>query len=617
MAYEPVGPFRNDKAPDLNANTFNRLEQGVIDAHSAVDDLSARPEGVGEQYVDEAVRGATGVIRAGAKQVAMNKDQPVGIILGSSSIFGSGNPTAERPVLRFARKLERQLQLTHGVPQDRAPFTTISGDVEAGYSQGGSSLVGGMGKFSRLVSDGGTITFRSPYPSTGIWVGFREGASVGDITVSVNGGTPVPVKVGKTGSSTWTGSYKSPRVPRGMNTYEFGVSGGGQVFDFVHFYDDTNEAGPILLNAGWGESTLGSLLEQQSTADRLGSIDPDFIVVVTGSNEQGQGVSRDDFAKMVADFNAAVEARTTSPTWVCWVPNVRPNTPDYDRQNVVGPVKETVAEKPALRTYLDVLEDFWTDVPTDKGVLGILYTDNVHPSPAGHAAIAVKIGEAMGLEPGRGTVPGSVMDGADLEPGPVELEAEPADPFTVWTSDSFNEGALADRVTDASLGGAPQPYDLSLMKESAVQEGNLALSSSSSAVFLAPAAADVEASCVYRGQVGNQGWLRVRVATKAASPKDCVGLRMTRTGDASANLQIDEKVAGKAAVLSAGTTAVRAGQRVGIRVVGNQVSLLVNDEIVETVDTGATGGDYVQLLGYNSTVTVDDLVVRTVAAPAD
>ena len=613
MAYTPVGPFKNKQAPDLNAATFNQLERGVIDAHEALDGLEPGGGGVSEEYVDEAVRTASSVVRASAKQVALNKEQPVGMILGSSSIFGSGTPTAERPLLRFARKLERQLQITHGVPENRAPFTTISGDVEAGYTVGGSALQGGLGKFSRLVSDGSSITFKSPYPSTGIWVGFREGASVGTVTVSINGGTPVPIRVGKIGASKWSGQYKSPRVPRGMNTYEFAVSGGGQVFDFVHFYDDSNESGPILLNGGWGESTLGSLLGQASTVDRLASINPDFIVVVSGSNEQGQGVSRADFEKMVSDFNAAVAENTTSPTWVCWVPNVRPGTPDYDRQNIVGPVRETVEAAPHLRTYLDVLEDFWTDVPTDKGVLGILHTDNVHPSAAGHAAIAVKIGEAMGLRPGRGTVPQTVMQDADLTPGPVELEGEPDDPFTVWTTDTFNEGALAERTTDAGLGGVGQPYDVSLMKESTVAEGNLNISSSSSAVFLSPAADDVEASVVYRGQTGNQGWLRVRVGTKASSPRDCVGVRFTRTGDTSCNVQLDQKVGNTTTILSGASTAVQAGQRVGVRAVGNQVSLLVNEEVVETVETATLSGEHVQILGYNSTVTVDDLVVRTVA----
>lgn len=598
--------FRNGMAPALSAQNLNPWNEATVDHGERIAALeSAEPtEGSTQPSIDDAV------VRATGKNVAFNKEQPVGIILGSSSIYGSGvTPTADRPVKRFARKLERQLQLTHGVPTNRAPFSMIAGDVESGYSNGGSSLQGGLGKFSRLVADGSSITFKSPYPSTGITVGFREGASVGNISVSINGGSPQSVSVGKNGPSKWTGKYKSPEVPRGMNEYTFHVSGGGQVFDFVHFFDDTNDEGPILYNGGWGEGTLGTLMDQQSTTDRVESLNPDFIIIVTGSNEQGNGTAREEFDAMVSRFTTMVAQKTTGPTWLCFIPNARPNTPGYDRTIVIDGCKNAVSQSPATRTYSSVLEEFWTDVQTDKNVLGTLHTDNVHPSTEGHAGIAQKIGEALGLVAGRGTVPQSVFEGAEEQPGPVEVEPEPVDPFTTWTTDSFDSGELAGRSTDAENGGTPQQYDLGSVKESAIADGALTVASSSSAVFLSPGKDDVEASVTYKGQTGNQSWLRTRVKTKAASPRDCVGIRFTRTGDTTANVQIDQKVDNTTTILSPNSVPVSSGQTVGIRVVGDQASLIVNGDVVQTVTTNSSG-EHFQILGYNAAITVDDLSIR-------
>lgn len=387
----PVWKGKPDKTTPLSADRLNALSRAVEDHGARIAEVEGAPGG-SEQ----------GNMTATGRSVALGADQPVGIILGSSSVFGSGVPEQDRPTLRFAHRLERKLQKNWGVDADHQPFTMIAGDPNSPFVNGGAALQGGLGKFSRLVKDGEQITFTSPAQSTGIWVGFREGSSVGAITLSVDGGDPVDVPVTQSGGSRWTGQWRSAEVARGEHQYTFTVAGGSQVFDFVHFFDESNDSGPILLNGGWGEATLGSLLDQASTAQRLKSVDPDFVIMVMGSNDQGANTSREDFAAAVQKAEDMISENTTGTVWVAWFSQARPGTPGFDRSIVIDPMREAAAAKPSLRSFSPVLENFWTDNNTDRNILGTLFTDNVHPTATGHRAIADLIGEAMGLAGGRG-----------------------------------------------------------------------------------------------------------------------------------------------------------------------------------------------------------------------
>lgn len=59
MAYEEIGPFVNDKSPDLEADTLNHLEQGIVSAHEAVEDVSLTPGPAGPKG-DKGDKGDTG-----------------------------------------------------------------------------------------------------------------------------------------------------------------------------------------------------------------------------------------------------------------------------------------------------------------------------------------------------------------------------------------------------------------------------------------------------------------------------------------------------------------------------------------------------------------------------
>lgn len=433
MDYTPVGPFVNDSAPDLNAANLNHLESGIVEAHRLIDQGGAKGEkgdpgdrgpkgdpgdpgqkGDKGEKGDKGDRGPAGgsSARTGAataRSVVMAKDRPVGIIFGSSSVYGSGATPDARIVDRFARRLERMIERRYGVPADRAPVTYIAGEDPNPYVAGGSVLNNaGLGKFSRMVATGTSVTFTSPYLSTGIMVGFREGSSVGTLTCKIDGGEPITVPVGKTGASAWTGQWESERLERGKHSFEFTSTGGAQLFDLVHFFDDTNERGPIMLNGGWGEETLSGLLTKPSTAARLKSINPDFVMVVTGSNEESSGMSEADFRKSIADLQALIAANVTGPVWLCLVSIDRPGG-DYDRSWVTGPMREAAEASPATVTYVDALETFWTTTANDKNVLGTLSADNVHPSSTGHAAIADIVGRSLGVDMFGGGVPRSAF----------------------------------------------------------------------------------------------------------------------------------------------------------------------------------------------------------------
>ena len=43
MAYTKRGPFSNDAAPDLNAETFNHLDDGIAEAHRLVAEVETTP----------------------------------------------------------------------------------------------------------------------------------------------------------------------------------------------------------------------------------------------------------------------------------------------------------------------------------------------------------------------------------------------------------------------------------------------------------------------------------------------------------------------------------------------------------------------------------------------
>lgn len=350
---------------------------------------------------------------------ALARPRPVGFLIGASATAGHGIwdiPT--RVQHRFHARLQRMLYRSGGGREDRAPMTVRADDtipgvltggaVQTNWDKGGS---GGLGRFCRRITEGQTITLAPPSPCTGFWVGLREGVGTGDVTVTVDDGAPVALDLSKekigvrttqgrtfTRDEAWTGQWSSGKLPRGQHKVDISVTGGHAAIDFIHVHDDDEDAGVVLLNGGWPAARLTEHAFTWDLRARLQSIQPDFVIIFGGGNEQIRNDSRETVAKAVGDLTAIIEACTDRPTPVVWVSQRVPSrNPDFDRTIVTDPMEAAETAAPYRVGFYSGEDAFPLDMTVSVDELGLICPDKVHPTVDGHAAIADLLARAMGL----------------------------------------------------------------------------------------------------------------------------------------------------------------------------------------------------------------------------
>ncbi|MDO5730788.1 hypothetical protein [Corynebacterium sphenisci] len=340
----------------------------------------------------------------------------MGLIVGSSTVAGHGiDGGAERAYDCAAARLERMLHRACGGREDRAPLT-LRADVEWPEAITGGTLLeswpktAGVGHHPREIADGESITITSPGPCTGFWIGFREGVGTGTVTAAIDGGAaePVPLvtekqtlKSGAGGETwdyddAWTGQWESGRLDRAQHTLVITVTGGSTAVDFVRFHDDDEERGAVLLNDGWGGQRLFDHTFMNSMRQRLQSINPDFVLVYSGANEQARDVTHEQMEKSVTLLVENTSWAPDAPIPVVLVSQWGRSRPGWDRTIVTDPMAAAAAAEPHRVSFIDGDDILPQDTAVAKAA-GLVGPDGVHSPAAGQAVVADALARAMGL----------------------------------------------------------------------------------------------------------------------------------------------------------------------------------------------------------------------------
>lgn len=329
----------------------------------------------------------------------LSMDRPVGIIIGSSTIAGVGAGSSW-PDKSISSLVEAAIRGKVHPDAAGEPRTANAGaNWPRATRTGGVSNSSGLGHTNILISAGSSAQW-SMADCTGAWFGLREGEGTGTVTVSVDGGPQVSIPLSTSGDLAFSASWDSGELPRGSHTFEFSTTG-ETVIDFVHLYDGDNTAGAIMLNGGWG----GSLLDWHLTANqqaltlrpRLRHIDPDFIILSYGSNEESAGKTQAEVTATLNQMLTVISEECTKNPWIVLSSQDAPKDEGYDREQIIGPMRTAAALDPANRDFTDAMEGYWSgDIDADKAA-GILASDGVHPTARGHADLAARLIAALNL----------------------------------------------------------------------------------------------------------------------------------------------------------------------------------------------------------------------------
>lgn len=197
-------------------------------------------------------------------------------------------------------------------------------------------------------------------------------------------------------------------------------------------------------------------------------------------------------------------------------------------------------------------------------------------------------------------------------------------PNPVLTSDGFSgpEQSILDRMSDAALGGAPSRWQVNPAHALAtVSNGLLILPPGvTSGGGLAVGVADVEVDATVT-EIGTGAYVVIVARAAQAVPGNAqVGYRAEVRPTGATRLAHRHGTGGGDTQIAEGPI-ISAGDRLGVRCIGDQISLIVNGVPAVTVthDGTATGGfaSYSQaaLTGAAAAYTIDDFRARAIDHP--
>lgn len=192
-------------------------------------------------------------------------------------------------------------------------------------------------------------------------------------------------------------------------------------------------------------------------------------------------------------------------------------------------------------------------------------------------------------------------------------EPTPEDPMI--TSDGFSGtdgAALIGRMSDAAAGGTPQEWRVtgSLGDGIVLAGGAVQFPQGGTAAFVPATDADVEVSARIVTRNGNFTVGARCASTVAGTSNDHYRATVVTTNV----VRLEKRFSSATTTISTGTHAFANGDAIGVRCVGDQITLLVNGVAVETVTDGdITTGEYAGLLATFSSApasVVDDFLVK-------
>lgn len=191
-------------------------------------------------------------------------------------------------------------------------------------------------------------------------------------------------------------------------------------------------------------------------------------------------------------------------------------------------------------------------------------------------------------------------------------------PNPIIASDAFTGSdvtTISGRITDSTLGGEASTWTASA--NFAISGGQVTTGTATGILALPVTTPDVEFSIkVDTKPTTNSLTVQVRMKqTAASSTNDAYRATLTAAGAVT----LVRRFGGADATISTGTHIIAAGGTLGVRAVGNQISLMINGVAVETVtDSNITNGPWAGVGTVSTTGAIlDDAKLRSITDPGE
>jgi lysophospholipase L1-like esterase len=279
---------------------------------------------------------------------------------------------------------------------------TISGTM-TDFNQGINTHAANFG--------GGAFLERTVEDTTGFQLYFQQGGSVGQFTVSIDGGaavavTPTTDKFAARMDGVWT----SPLLTRGNHTIKI-TSVGTVIFSGMYAFDGHNsrqaaavQANPATLqgvrfiNAGYPGGFAswwsGNGTPARSFTRWAALFDPKLYVVMQGSNDWGGNISVADYkAQMISAIKQLKSVSSGDPSFLLLQQYLRYAGTDPDPWPSYGVALQEIATEIPNVAFLDTSQHFPVSQEADADDL--IDSDSYHPTGRGHGTIARAVADCL------------------------------------------------------------------------------------------------------------------------------------------------------------------------------------------------------------------------------
>lgn len=349
------------------------------------------------------------------RRLARRLIEPVNVtVVGTSTVFGTGAPDAASG---FVARLGQILRGRLGYPTGGLHLLpTHPGWTRTGtWAQPNADL----GEASMSLTNGATMAATAT--CTGFRILFRQGSSVATtFTVTIDAGTAQTVTVQNGSSSSYDGTWESGPLTRGPHTVKITAPATGTCeIGSVYAYDGDETTGvrtwcggvPGVTSARFSDTGYAGAVSHWR---RIGSLAPAALVLMLSGNDYA---SQTDPAVFEANVRRVIALyRLTHPLPDAPVLLVhtylRPGTgtPAHGWVDYGAALAHVAADTPAVDLFS--VGSHWPTSQVDD-VDDLLSSDNVHPTPAGHAWLAELVADRL------------IGDGIDYPSTPAPVDPTP------------------------------------------------------------------------------------------------------------------------------------------------------------------------------------------------
>lgn len=350
--------------------------------------------------------------------------------------------------------------------------------------------------------------------------------------------------------------------------------------------------------------------------DKIAAVKPAAILYLWGANDARSGMSAETFRATMETHMDGIASRVTGPLTQIIVSQPPQSTADWTVANYSLWVDTALAAiaraRPSTTFFIDTVEAFAsigvTGGTAGTDLLGVVHTDKVHPSDAGHALLADIIRRALLWAPA--ATAGSASGGAGQQVSPWRV-----------ISDTFTgTGNINSVPTDNLLGGTATNWNVSSADQwtrngGTVRRVDAAVSASDLATVALPAG-DSQATVVLATPPTQGVFIMVFNAQSGANATNVNRMIRFAYDAVQQTLYCQWRQESGGATITFHTRPVPAAEMIGARLMvrryADQISWIFNGQVLHTEPAGAQpGGGFVGLLysGTNGSPTVDAIVV--------